>query len=105
MFCLLKDSHKATIQETAEGTPADDMTQQDEVEETWVSVVASDAQEWAMNDKFLSRQKQSSSAAPKGKVPKVRAKKKPGQRGHKFQSSKQSDLAEIIGVSEPAGTS
>ena len=86
------------------------MFQKDEVEETWVSVVASDTKESvatdvAKDDKVLSSQTESSSAAQKGKAPKVRAKKKRGRRGQKSKSSKPPDLAVIIGASEQAGKS
>ena len=93
---------------TAEGFPAEEMIQKDEVEETWVSVVASDTKEspssaLPKDDKVLSRQTESSFAAPKGKTPKVRAKKKPGPRGQKSKFSKPPDL--IIGASEQASKS
>ena len=73
-------------------------------------IVASDTKESlasdvTKDDRVLSSQTKSSSAAPKGKVPKVRAKKKRGPRGQKSKSSKPHDLAVIIGASTQAGKS
>ena len=82
------------------------MIQEDEIDETLISVVTMDrrvsaSSNPATDDKMLSSQTESGSGAPKGKAPKARTKKKkPGPRGQKSQSSKPSDLAEIIGVSE-----
>lgn len=96
-----------TLHETAQGLPADEMTQKDANEDTWISVVAMDEKQAASleitkDGEMLSSQRDSSSAAQKGPASKARAKKKPGSQKQKSKSSKPSVPAEVIGASKQA---